>query len=288
LSGIAARYGVPLDAVIRSNPQIANPNVIRPGDAVKIPETLARYDEILASLDELHRSVERDYRARIDELAAVSRDGDALGAEVDLAADLATSFVGMGKAMLRYGGTVRYAAVRKETFKAAEKVLVYAASQDLDQAGTIGLKAVGHAEADQYLRMHERVGPVDAGQFAAKAGKEAAKGATKAIAKSAIKSFVAADKQSATELIVTFAIHAAFTGLKKASDVLGAVNPSTVASVYMRMTSGEDLRTTIFRTRQHIDASHARTVKLLATHIDGVVAERNQAYRLAPAGQGRL
>ncbi len=56
----------------------------------------------------------------------------------------------------------------------------------------------------------------------------------------------------------------------------------------MRMTSGEDLRTTIFRTRQHIDASHARTVKLLATHIDGVVAERNQAYRLAPAGQGRL
>jgi LysM repeat protein len=37
LSGIAAERGVSLDALIRANPQIVNPNLIRPGQAISIP-----------------------------------------------------------------------------------------------------------------------------------------------------------------------------------------------------------------------------------------------------------
>lgn len=37
LSGIAAERGVSLDALIRANPQIVNPNLIRPGQAITIP-----------------------------------------------------------------------------------------------------------------------------------------------------------------------------------------------------------------------------------------------------------
>ncbi|MBI1682712.1 LysM peptidoglycan-binding domain-containing protein [Caulobacter hibisci] len=37
LSGIAEKHGVSLEAVIRANPQIANPNAIRPGQAVTLP-----------------------------------------------------------------------------------------------------------------------------------------------------------------------------------------------------------------------------------------------------------
>lgn len=37
LSGIAAQHGVSLDALIRANPQISNPNLIRPGEEVRIP-----------------------------------------------------------------------------------------------------------------------------------------------------------------------------------------------------------------------------------------------------------
>lgn len=37
LWGIARRYGVALAALLRANPQIKNPNLIYPGEAVKIP-----------------------------------------------------------------------------------------------------------------------------------------------------------------------------------------------------------------------------------------------------------
>ena len=37
LSGIAAMYGVSLDALIAANPQIKNPNLIYAGDKVAIP-----------------------------------------------------------------------------------------------------------------------------------------------------------------------------------------------------------------------------------------------------------
>jgi len=37
LSGIAAEKGVSLDALIAANPQITNPNLIRPGEEVRIP-----------------------------------------------------------------------------------------------------------------------------------------------------------------------------------------------------------------------------------------------------------
>lgn len=37
LWGIAKRYGVPLTALIAANPQIKNPNLIYPGDRVRIP-----------------------------------------------------------------------------------------------------------------------------------------------------------------------------------------------------------------------------------------------------------
>ena len=37
LWGIAGRYGVALTALIAANPQIKNPNLIYPGDQVRIP-----------------------------------------------------------------------------------------------------------------------------------------------------------------------------------------------------------------------------------------------------------
>src|SRR3954471_6483777 len=37
LSGIAAERGVSLDALIRANPQIVNPHLIRPGQVVTLP-----------------------------------------------------------------------------------------------------------------------------------------------------------------------------------------------------------------------------------------------------------
>ena len=37
LWGIAKRYGVTLTALIAANPQIKNPNLIYPGDRVRIP-----------------------------------------------------------------------------------------------------------------------------------------------------------------------------------------------------------------------------------------------------------
>src|SRR4051812_19983884 len=37
LSGIAAERGVSLDALIRANPQIVNPNLIRPGQVLTLP-----------------------------------------------------------------------------------------------------------------------------------------------------------------------------------------------------------------------------------------------------------
>lgn len=37
LSGIAAQHGVSLDALIRANPQIVNPNLIRPGQVITLP-----------------------------------------------------------------------------------------------------------------------------------------------------------------------------------------------------------------------------------------------------------
>ena len=38
LSGIAREHGVSLDAVIRANPQISNPNLIHPGEEVTLPK----------------------------------------------------------------------------------------------------------------------------------------------------------------------------------------------------------------------------------------------------------
>jgi len=37
LSGIAARHGVSLSALLAANPQITNPNLIYPGQTVHIP-----------------------------------------------------------------------------------------------------------------------------------------------------------------------------------------------------------------------------------------------------------
>ena len=37
LWGIAKEYGVELAALIRANPQIKNPNLIHPGEVVRIP-----------------------------------------------------------------------------------------------------------------------------------------------------------------------------------------------------------------------------------------------------------
>ena len=37
LWGIARQYGVDLTALVRANPQVKNPNLIYPGEAVKIP-----------------------------------------------------------------------------------------------------------------------------------------------------------------------------------------------------------------------------------------------------------
>jgi spore coat assembly protein SafA len=42
LYGIARRFGVPLDELIRANPQIADPSLIYPGDVVHVPMRDAR------------------------------------------------------------------------------------------------------------------------------------------------------------------------------------------------------------------------------------------------------
>jgi hypothetical protein len=38
MSGIASRFGVPLDSLERANPQIPDPNLIFPGDELIIPQ----------------------------------------------------------------------------------------------------------------------------------------------------------------------------------------------------------------------------------------------------------
>ena len=279
LSVVAARFGVPLDALIRVNGKQANPNLIREGETLKIPRTRAKYDEIIASLEELLKEAERDYGQRITELAGIESEGNIYGGRVDLAADVATCFVGMGKAVLKYGGVVRNAALRKETFNAATKVLVHAVGEDgVNDAGKVALKTAGAVQADQYLRMYEQVALADADQFAAKAAKEAGKGTMKATAKHLIKNHIAIDKQTATELVVNFAIQGLFTGFKKATDVAGAISPSNLAQFSLRVTQGEDLRMTLAQSRQAVTLSHSRIRDLLTERIAAARAERAEAY----------
>lgn len=276
LGGLAARFDVPLDALVRINHKQNNPDLIREGETLQIPRSRLAYDTILESLEGLAREADRDYQDRLDELNAIEREGATFGGRIDLTADILTCFVGMGKATLTYGGVVRNAALRKGTFKAVEKVIVHAATNELPSAvGGLAFKAVGNATADQYLRAIEQVGPVNPGQFAKSIGKDASKG----IAKHLIKSHIAVDKQSATELFVVAAIQFAFTGLQKASDLAGAIAPSTLAHVYMRLHDGEDLRTSLFKSRQSIDVSHQRVKHMLATRIASIRAERAQVYK---------
>ena len=283
LSALAVRFGVPLDALVRVNRKQANPNLIRDGEMLRIPRSRAKYDEMIASLETLLAQAEQDYRQRMGELTGIENEGEIYGGRVDLAADVATCFVGMGKAVLTYGGVVRNAAIRKETFNAAQKVLVHFAGEDgVGDGGKVALKASGSAVADQYLRMYEQVAPADADQYAAKLGKEASKGALKATAKHLIKKHIAVDKQIGTELVVNFVIQAAFTGLKKAGDIAGAVSPSKLAQFYLRVSQGEDLRMTLAQSRQEIAASHKRVTDMLTERIAALRAERAEAY---PSGQ---
>lgn len=97
LSALAARFGVPLDALIRVNRKQANPNLIRQGEMLRIPRLRAKYDELIASLEGLLGEVEQDYRQRMNELNGIENEGTTFGGRVDLAADLATCFVGMGR-----------------------------------------------------------------------------------------------------------------------------------------------------------------------------------------------
>jgi LysM repeat protein len=279
LAMLALRFSVPLDALIRVNKKQANPNLIREGETLKIPRARAKYDEMLAALEELLHEAERDYRQRIGELAGIEGEGTTYGGRVDLAADVATCFLGMGKAVLKYGGVVRNAAVRKETFNAAMKLLVHAAGENgAGEAGKVALKTLGAVTTDQYLRMYEQVAPVHADQGVAKAAKEAGKGTVKATAKHLIKNHIAIDKQTATELIVNVAIQGVFTGFKKATDVAGAISPSTLADFALRVTQGEDLRMTLAQSRQTVTLSHARIKELLIERIAAVRAERAEAY----------
>jgi LysM repeat protein len=279
LSALAVRFGAPLDALIRVNRKQANPNLIREGEVLRIPRPRPKYDELIASLEGLLGEVEQDYRQRLKELTGIENEGDTFGGRVDLAADLATCFVGMGKAVLTYSGVVRNAALRKGTFNAAQKVLVHAAGENgAGDAGKVALKAAGAAVADQYLKMYEQIAPADANQFAGKFAKEAGKGTLKATAKHVIKNHIAIDKQAATELVVNFAIQAVFTGLKKTSDIAGAVSPSNLAHVYLRATQGEDLRMTLAQSRQAVTSSHKRIADQLTARITGLRAERTEAY----------
>jgi murein DD-endopeptidase MepM/ murein hydrolase activator NlpD len=279
LSALAARFGVPLDALIRVNRKQANPNLIREGELLRIPRTRAKYDDLIASLEGLLAEAEQDYRLRVKELTGIESEGDTFGGRVDLAADLATCYVGMGKAALTYSGVVRNAALRKGTFNAAQKVLVHAVSENgAGDAGKVALKATGAALADQYLKAYEQIAPPDANQFAGKLGKEAGKGTLKATAKHLIKDHIAVDKQAATEMVVNFAIQAVFTGLKKTSDIAGAVSPSNLAHVYLRVTQGEDLRMTLAQSRQAVTSSHKRIADQLTERIAALRAERLEAY----------
>jgi predicted ATPase len=76
------------------------------------------------------------------------------------------------------------------------------------------------------------------------------------------------------------AVQVAFTGLKKASDVAGLVSPSNLAQAYVAKRDGEDLRTTLHRSRQNVDASYQRVRGMLTTRISAARADRNEAYNL--------
>lgn len=281
LSTLAVRFGVPLDALVRANQKQSNPNVIRDGETLRIPRPRQKYLDMIAALEDLARESERDYRDRMNELSGIEREGATFGGRIDLAADIATCFVGMGKAMIRYGGVVRKAALRKETFNAVQKVIVYAAGDEPGDPANMAFKAVGKATADQSLRIFGwagPIGPVDEAEFAQKVGKSLGKDVTKGAAKHAIKSYVAIDKQSTTELAVNIAIQAAWTGFRKAGDVGAAVAPSNLAHVWMRWANGADLATTVADSRRAIAISNERVRQMLAAQIAAARAEMNEAY----------
>ncbi len=280
LSSLSARFGVPLDALVRVNGKQQNPNLIQEGEKLRIPRSSGKYDEMIASFEGLLRHADHDHVERMQELNAIEREGATFASRIDLAADLATCFVGMGKAILSYGGVVRSAALRKETFNAAQKVMVHAIDDPTTGSGKVVLKAGGAATADQYLRALEQVGTVDGTQFAKKFGKDAAKSGTKLIAKHLIKSHIAVDKQLGTEIVVGMAVQVAMTGLKKASDVAGLVSPSNVAQYYVAKHSGEDLRTSLSRSRQNVDASYQRIRGMLMARISAARAERKEVYNI--------
>ena len=278
LSTLAVRFSVPLDALVRANKRQSNPNLIRDGETLRIPRARQKYLDMIAALEDLSRESDQDFRDRIKELTVIERDAATFGGRVDLAADVATCFVGMGKALLTYGCIVRKSALRKEMFNAVQKVIVYGASDEPGDAANAAFKAVGKATADQSLRLFGPIGPVDQAEFAGKIGKSLGKDATNGVAKHVIKSYIAIDKQSTSELLVHIAVQAAWTGFTKASDIAGAVSPSNLAHVWMKWRNGADLRTTIADSRQAISASHQRVKQMLAARIAAVREEMKEAY----------
>jgi hypothetical protein len=279
LSVLAERFGIPLAALVRVNRKQANPHLIRDGEVLRIPRPRSKYDELVASLQNLLAEANSDHRQRMAELGGIEHEGAVYGGRIDLVADVTTCFIGMGKAALTYGGIVRNAALRKGTFDAVQKVLVHAATgEGVSNGGTITLKAAGKVQADQYLRLYENVGTFDSQRAAGKFGKDVGKGVSKAAAKHLIKSHITVDKQTSTELAVTIAMQAVFTGFKKAGDIAGAISPSSLAQFYLRYGNGEDLRMTLAQSRQAVIASHQRITRMLNERIAATRAEYGEAY----------
>ncbi|SFJ67890.1 LysM domain-containing protein [Caulobacter sp. UNC279MFTsu5.1] len=100
LSGIAAEHGVSLDALIRANPQIVNPNLIRPGQAVTLPTA--------GGEPRTYRVVEGDNLSKIGETFGVSWR---TLAQVNHLAN--PNLIHVGQALLIPGGGT--ASVRTET-----------------------------------------------------------------------------------------------------------------------------------------------------------------------------
>jgi hypothetical protein len=279
LSALAIRFAVPLAAIARVNNKQNNVNLIRVGETLRIPLAKQRYDELIKNLEGLLAEAQRDHLEGLAEVGAIEKDSNRMGATVDLAADIATCFVGVGKALLKYGGVVRTAAVRKKLFEAAQKVVTFAVSDGgADQKTKIAIDSVGAANADQFVRATTNGGTIDSKQYAGSAAKSAVKGTTKAVSKHLIKSNIAVEKQLYAELLVGFAIQAAFTGFKKATDVAGAIGPSQIAQGWIGWREGEDPRTTFDRSRKTITASFERTKAMLTERIAALRKERAAAY----------
>jgi hypothetical protein len=137
------------------------------------------------------------------------------------------------------------------------------------------LESINSANADQFLRGVKHVAPVDTKQYGKALGKNAAEGTVKAVSKDLIKTQIAVEKQLGAEMVMSFAITAAFNGLDQA---VAAISPSNLAQFAIKLRDGEDLATTLDRSRRAIGEAHRRTKELLTNRILLLRSERIEAY----------